>query len=97
MIYLYVVRPPNVTINPYAIIAKVFGSISFSCSAVGFGDLTYAWNFNMSSYVLSNKPTFVIDRVLLRQRGEYRCIVTSSYKQLSSSAVAILSLKGKSV
>jgi len=32
MMYLYLVCPPYMTINPYIIIAKVFGSVSFSCS-----------------------------------------------------------------
>ena len=94
---IYLVRPPIVTIDPYTTITKVFGSVVFNCSAVGFGEFSYAWNFNLSLVVLSNEPTFVIDRVLPQQRGEYRCTVTSSYMQLSSSVVATLSVKGNSV
>ena len=97
MISTCIVHPPIVTINTSTTIAKVYDSVVLVCSALGFGDLSYAWYFNSSSVLLSDEATFVIDRVLPKQRGEYRCAVTLSQKQLTSSAVATLPLRGSSV
>ena len=94
------VPPPTVTINPNNITGKVFGSVTFTCYTMGFGNLSFVWEHDGSAISTSNftqqQDSLSIDPVLPQHQGQYRCIVTSSYSNLSLSsyALAILNLNG---
>ena len=89
---ILIVPRPNVTIVPNDVTAKVFGSVTFVCSAVGFGDLSFQWE--SSNSILTNERSLIINPVLPRHQGQYKCTVTSSYSNLNSDAFATLHVKG---
>ena len=91
-IVILIVPPPNVTIVPNDVTAKVYGSVMFVCSAVGLGDLSFQWE--SSNSVLTNERSLTINSVLPSHQGQYKCIVTSSYSNLNSDAFATLHVKG---
>ena len=84
--------PPNVTIVPNDVTAKVYGSVTFVCSAVGLGDFSFQWE--SSNLILTNERSLTINSVLPRHQGQYKCTVTSLYSSLSSDAIAMLHVKG---
>ena len=84
--------PPNVTIVPNDVTAKVYGNVTFVCSAIGFGDFSFQWE--SSNLILTNERSLTINSVLPRHQGQYKCIVTSLYSNLSSDAIAMLHVKG---
>ena len=89
---ILVVSPPNVTIAPNSVTAKVYGSVTFVCSAVGLGDFLFKWE--LSNSVLTNERSLTLNPVLPKQQGQYKCTVTSSYSNLSSAEFAVLHIKG---
>ena len=89
---MLLVSPPNVTIDPNTITTKLYGTITFTCSAVGFGDFSFEWlspNFDRTY-----ERFLTIDSVLPRHQGQYKCTVTSLYSNLSSYGLATLNVQG---
>ena len=83
--------PPVVTINPNNVTIKVFESVTFVCSAIGFGGFLFKWeSLNLIQY----NSSLTIDSVLPQHQGQYRCTATSLFSNLSSDAVATLHIKG---
>ena len=84
--------PPIVTVDPNDVTVKVYDTITFVCSADGFGDFLFKWE--SSNMVQTNERSLTIDSVLPKHQGQYKCIATSSFSNLSSSAFATLNIKG---
>ena len=84
--------PPIVKINPNNFTAKVLGSVKFLCSAIGIGDFSYRWE--SLNLVHTNERSLIISSVLPQHQGQYKCTALSSYSHLSSTAFAMLHVKG---
>ena len=98
LISFHSVSPPTVTTTPNTTTARVFGSVQFICSAIGFGDLSFAWYHNNTLLQTSNNSvenTLTISRVLPQQQGVYKCTVTILQKQLISDSYVSLVVNGK--
>ena len=95
----HIVSPPIVTIDPTNVIAKVHKNITIFCSAIGVGDFLFVWEHD--GEVIATAPSalqqhsLTIHSVLPQNQGQYKCIVTSSYSNLTSEAFATLQLIGK--
>lgn len=92
------VSPPVVTINPSNITAMVCESVTFYCSATGFGEFSIVWEFNhtnVSEPQIVNQDNYTITSVKSEHQGQYRCNVTSLFsKNMSTVAFTTLQLKG---
>ena len=86
------VTPPVVTISSNSVTAKVLGSVTFVCSAIGHEDFSYEWE--LPNLVLATGRSLTINSVLPQQQGQYKCTATSSFSNLSSNAFATLHVKG---
>ena len=98
LIFFHLVSPPAVTTTPNITTARVFGSVQFICSAIGFGDLSFAWYHNGTLLQMSNniaENTLTISRVLPQQQGVYKCTVTLFQKRLTSDSYTTLVVNGK--
>ena len=98
MRFLHAVSPSVVTIVPNNYIANLFENVTFVCSATGLGNFSFVWEHD-GSVVSSSRSTqsqysLSIDSIMPQDQGQYKCTVTSSYSNLSSDALAILTLNG---
>ena len=89
---ILLVSPPIVTVVPNSVTAKVYGNVTFVCSAVGLGNFLFKWE--SSNSVLTNERSLTLNPVLPHHQGQYKCTVTSSYSNLSSAVFAALHIKG---
>ena len=98
---MLLVPPPIVTVDPNNAITKVFEDVTFVCSAIGLGDMSFVWEYNGSVISSSDsalrQDSLTITSVLPQQQGQYKCTVTSSYSNLSSHAFATLHTKGNHI
>ena len=100
IIFMLLVSPITVTIDPNIITAKVHGSVTFVCHTTVYGDFSFVWEHDDSVISISNstlpQDSLSIDSVMPQHQGQYKCTVTASYSNLSvnSDAFAMLNLNG---
>lgn len=90
---LNVILPPVITTQPQSQTAQVGGSVSFTVSASGEGDLSYQWYKDGAPLDGEDAASLILTDIAYADAGEYHIAVTNPAGTTSSDA-ATLAVEG---